>query len=135
MLSLFNHHKTKRTRPTLSEWSKLLQSEARRLSEIFIVIDALDECPETEGTRDNFLAEVLKLHQNARLLVTSRYIPTIESQFENATRLEICASDRDIGIYLESRIERENRLARHVKAAPDLKGVLISTVRRKAKGM
>lgn len=112
----------------------MLQSEVRRFSEVFIIIDALDECPESEDTRASFLAEIRTLHQNARL-VTSRHIPTIKSEFEKAARLEICASDEDVTTYLESRIERESRLARHVKAAPDLQATIISTIRQKAKGM
>jgi hypothetical protein len=58
-MSLYCHHneKQKETRPNLDELSKLLQSEVQRHSNVFIIIDALDECPEKES----FLAEIRKL--------------------------------------------------------------------------
>src|SRR5436190_10435295 len=43
--SLYDDNIKKQKRPTLSEWSKLLQLEIRSLSKVFIIIDALDECP------------------------------------------------------------------------------------------
>src|SRR5277367_1670749 len=42
--SLYKSHFSKRTHPTLSEYSTLLQSECRSFSKVVIVIDALDEC-------------------------------------------------------------------------------------------
>jgi hypothetical protein len=133
-MSLYHHHVKKRTRPTLSEWSKLLQSEVRRLSKVFIIIDALDECPESNGTRDSFLIEIRKLQPSIHLLVTSRHIPTI-SDFENAARVDVRASDKDVRRYLKDRIERERRLVRHVKADPTLQETIINTIVEKAKGM
>ena len=53
---LYRRHSKKQTRPTLGELSKLLQSEVRHISKVFIVIDALDECPESNRTRESFLA-------------------------------------------------------------------------------
>jgi hypothetical protein len=112
-----------------------LQSEVLRFSEVFIVVDALDECPESNDTRDSFIAEIRKLHPIVHLMVTSRDISTIEREFEAAARVEIRAIDSDVRRYLESRIGRERRLLRHVKADPDLHETIINTVVEKAKGM
>lgn len=133
--SLCNRHRKEGTRPTVGEWSKLIQSEVSRLSGLFIIIDALDECPESKGTRDSFLAEIRKLEQSTHLLVTSRHISSIEREFETASRLEIRATDEDVRRYVEGRINSEVRLKRHVKAAPDLESSITSTVVQKAKGM
>ncbi|KAI9770214.1 MAG: hypothetical protein M1839_003242 [Geoglossum umbratile] len=135
IVSLYHHHIEKRTRPTLVEWSKSLQSEVYRFSKVFIIIDALDECLESNGTRDSFLAEIKKLQPSVRLLVTSRYIPTIEYEFEKAARVEIRASDEDVRRYLEGRIERERRSVRHVRADLALQKTIIDTIVEKAKGM
>ena len=122
-------------RPTLAECANLLQSEVRGFSKIFIVIDALDECPESNGTRMSFLMEIRKLQPNIHLLVTSRYIPSIEREFEKAERVEIRASNEDIRRYLGGRIERGHRLVRHVRADPALHKTIINTIVEKAKGM
>jgi len=124
----------KRTRPTLSEWSKLLQSEVNHFSKVFILIDALDECPEGI-VREIFLDQILELQPSTQLFVTSRHCLTINREFESATRIEIYASDKDIRRYLGCRIEREHRLKRHVEADPLLRNQIINTIAEKAKGM
>jgi hypothetical protein len=132
--SLYHHHIKKRTRPTLEECSKLLQSEVRQLSKVFIILDALDECSESNGTRDSFLAEIQKL-PDIHLLITSRYILSIERVFGGAARVEIRASDEDIKRYLKGRIETEGRLARHVRPDPAFQEIIIGTIVERAKGM
>jgi hypothetical protein len=134
-VSLYRYHSKKQTRPTLNELSKLLQLEVRRISEVFIVIDALDECPESNGTRDSFVAEIRKLQPTTHLLITSRHISTIEREFEKAAQVEIRASDKDVRIYLEGRIESEGRLVRLVKADAALQATIANTIVENAKGM
>jgi ankyrin repeat domain-containing protein 50 len=113
----------------------VLQFEVRRPSKVFIVIDAIDECPESNGIRDSFLAEIRKLQPTIRLLITSRHIQTIEREFEKAARVEIRASDEDVRRYLERRIESEGRLVRLVKADPVLQTIIANTIVENAKGM
>ena len=108
VVSLYHRHSKKQTRPTLDELSKLLQLEVRRISKVFIIVDALDECPESNRTRKSFLAEIRKLQPTVHLLITSRHIPAIEREFETAAKIEIRASDEDVRKRLESRIESED---------------------------
>lgn len=135
IISLYRLHTQKQTRPTLGELSKLLQLELRRLSKVFIVIDALDECPESNRNREIFLTEIRKLQPTIHLLITSRHISTIEREFENEVRVEIRASDRDIRRYLEGRIESEGRLVRLVKTDSALQATIANTIVENAKGM
>ena len=134
-MSLYDHHSEKQERPTLGECSNLLQSEVGRFSRVFVITDALDERSEGNHTRGDFLAEIRKLQPSINLLVTSQHISTIEREFEMAARVEIFASDGDIRTYLESRIERERRLLRHVKADPGMRETIINAIAEKAKGM
>ena len=133
IVSLYNDHIKRNTAPTLAEWSKMLQSEARRVSKVFIIIDALDEC--SQGTRNTFLAEIQKLHPTIHLMVTSRHIGSIEPEFEKAVCVEICANEGDVRRYLEDRIEREPRLVRNVKGVPALQETVINAIVKSAKGM
>ncbi|KAH0562324.1 hypothetical protein GP486_002978 [Trichoglossum hirsutum] len=135
VISAYQIHSRNHTQPTLVEYSNLLRSEVLRFSKVFIAIDALDECSESDDTRDSLIAEIRKLDPIVRLLVTSRRISTIEREFKEAACVEIRASDGDVKRYLESRIDRERRLLRHVKADPDLRDTIIDTVAEKAKGM
>jgi hypothetical protein len=135
ILELYRRHRSRQTHPPLSEYSRLLQAELRHFSKIFIVIDALDECSEESRIREHFLAEVRKLLPMIRLLVTSRHIPDIERKFEGAARLEICARDKDIKRYLESRIESQLPLAGYVRTDPTLRSDILTTIVEKAHGM
>ena len=135
VVSLYHHHNMKQTRPTLDELSKLLQSEVRRISKVFIVIDALDECPEGNRTRESFLTEIRKLQPTIYLLVTSRHILAIEREFEQAARIDIYASGEDVKKYLKYRIESEGRLVRLVKPDPALQAAIVNTIVENAKGM
>ena len=135
IVSLYDYHIRNETRPALSELSKLLQLEVRRFSKVFILIDALDECPQSNGVRMSFLKEIQKLAPSIHLLVTSRHSSVIEREFEKAGHLEIRASDEDVRRYLECRIKMEHQLIRLVKTHPALQGNIISTIVEKAKGM
>jgi NACHT domain len=131
--SLYRCHIEEGTRPTLSKWSELLQLEVRRLSKVFIIVDALDEC--LESTRDSFLIEIRKLQPSIHLLVTSRHNIIIEPEFEKAARVEIRASDEDVKKYLKDRIESERQLVRQVRKDPALQETVINTIMENAKGM
>jgi len=95
-----------KTRPLLSEYSRLLKLELRQLSDIFLVIDALDECPEIddfgESRRDNLLAQITNLLESLHLLITARpHIQSVTDILRDAIEMEICARKDDIKIYLE----------------------------------
>jgi hypothetical protein len=134
IIALYRHHIDKQTRPMLTEYSKLLQPEVRRLSKVFIVVGALDECSESNGIR-GLLPEVKKLLPDIHLLVTSRYIGNIEREFDSVNRLEIRASNADVKNYLNAQIEGHPQLARHMKADPTLRNTILDTVIQKTSGM
>lgn len=135
IMSLYRHHVRNRSRPTLTEWSRLLQSEVRRSSTVLIVIDALDERLEEEDTSDNFLQELKRLQPFIHLFVTSRPNPVTEQEFEKAIHLKIHAHDSDVRRYLEQRIVRTPRLRRHVEKDPALQRNIINAIIEKSKGM
>jgi Cdc6-like AAA superfamily ATPase len=97
-----------RTRPSLEEILSALQSILTNYSSVYIVVDALDECQENDGTRSQLLAELRDLQCKAdmRLMVTSRFIPDIENEFRLALRLEVRASDEDVKRFVIGQIYR-----------------------------
>lgn len=106
--SLYKQHKEKRTRPSSDEISKSLQSVASTFSRVFIVVDALDECQTSGGCRQALLTEIFNLQTRTKtnLFATSRFIPEITNRFKGSTTLEIRADDKDVRLYLDSRISQ-----------------------------
>ncbi|KAI9830716.1 MAG: hypothetical protein M1819_005380 [Sarea resinae] len=135
IVSLYNRHLEKGTRPGLNDWSKLLRAEVGRFSMVFIAIDALDEIPESNGARDSFISEVESLQATVHLLFTSRHIQSIKHRFEEARRLEICAGDEDVKTYVDSRIDGERSLLCLVNSDPALRATIANIIVEKAQGM
>jgi hypothetical protein len=125
---LHEKHVNQGTRPSLIELSKLLRSDVMRFSKIFVVVDALDECPEANGFRKSFIGDLRALHPKVNLMVTSRFIDAIERDFEGTAQLEISAREEDIRIYVNNRVSLSPRLSRHVSRDPNLGQKIISTV-------
>ena len=126
-----NHNNS---RPTLIECTKLLYEAARCFSKVFIVIDALDECPEVNEVRSTLLYAIENLQSFASLLIMSRHIPNIASQLRNATRLEIKASDHDIKTYLE-RLRGLQNIDCPLSRERNLHVTIINTILEKVGGM
>lgn len=133
--SLYNKHIKKNTRPELGELVKALQSDIKSYSKVFIIADALDECPEDNSVRQHILAELRSLTAALNLMFTSRYLTAIEREFQVARRLDIQADDDDIRQYIRGRISGEHRLARHIRGDLALRDDIINTIVDKARGM
>ena len=133
--SCHKHHARYGTRPSLSEISRLLRSQVDKFDNVFIVIDALDECPELDQTRQAFLAEVRGLLPNIRLMATSRNIPSIENIFKHDTRLEIHAQDQDVRKFIESQMEHRDDLVDLLEGHDDVRSSITSKVLKKTNGM
>jgi hypothetical protein len=133
--ALYESHVRKGTRPSLNEFSKLLQTAVEGFSKVLIVIDALDEYPVTEGARGNLIAEIRKLQPRGSILVTSRDIPNIERELHDASHIEIRASGEDIKGYLREGISSSSDLTSYTKEDPQLYDVIITTITDRAQGM
>ena len=133
--SCHRQHTQRRTRPSLNEIVTLLRSQVEKFNKVFIVIDALDECPELGGTRKDFLSEVRSLVPTVRLMVTSRHDLAIESTFKHDTRLEIQAQDQDVRKYIESQMERRHELADLLNDHDDIRSEIIAVILSKTNGM
>jgi hypothetical protein len=106
--SLYSSYKDKRTRPSIDEILATLQSVANMYSRIFIIVDALDECQVSDGSRTRFLLGLSKLQTNSRasIFATSRFILEDNEVFKESMRLEIRASKQDVQRYLDANMWR-----------------------------
>jgi hypothetical protein len=96
--SLYDTHRSRRTRPSADELLSALRSVAAAYLKAFIIVDALDECQTTDDCRRRFLTEMLSLAAQfgVNFFATSRFIPEITEGFRGMTRLEVRASPDDV---------------------------------------
>ncbi|RYP10462.1 hypothetical protein DL764_000645 [Monosporascus ibericus] len=105
---LHNQHADRRTRPSLEEIISALRSVLTIYSSVYVVVDALDECAYKDGTRSQLLANLRDLQSKTdmRLMVTSRFIPEIETEFRSMPTLEVRASGTDVKRFVLGQIYR-----------------------------
>jgi len=122
--ALHSEHEKRKARPSLSDISTTIRSVFKDYPTVFIVVDALDECPDKH--RDDLLS-MLQHPQasNIRLMVTARPINTICEKFKNAIQLPIKAQGDDIKRLVEGQLPR---LAHCVSHSQALKQLVISTI-------
>ena len=131
----YQHHARFGTSASLVEVSRLLRSQVERFDVVFIVIDALDECPEFDQIRKSFLTEVRRLLPRIRLMVTSRQLPSIEGAFKLDTRLEIRAQDQDVRKFIQSQMGQRDELVDILEGHDDLQASITTILVEKTNGM
>jgi hypothetical protein len=133
---LHKKHIDRSTRPSLSEILQVLRSEIDDYSgsKVFIIVDALDECPEDNKIRGTILTELQALQSTVHLMVTSRPHVTVELD-PPCLIVDIRASDGDVLHYVDGRISCDQQLARHLKRRAALREDLRKTVVHNAQGM
>ncbi|KAJ7440551.1 ankyrin repeat domain-containing protein, partial [Mycena galericulata] len=107
--NLYKQHREKGTAPSLEEVVNVLSSCLKEFSQVFIIVDAIDECPEFQ--REILLKQLEAIGSNVNLMITSR--PNISpepSSFPNLEILDIQAAPEDIQKYINTQIKLSPRL-------------------------
>jgi Cdc6-like AAA superfamily ATPase len=132
--SLYDHHRLRGTKLTLCETLSALKSMLVHFSKVYIVIDALDECANQDGTRSELLefCRDFKEQTDLRLMVTSRHLPDITDELQGIPRLEVRASNADVKHYVAGKV---NQLARCVRHDDDLQELIKNKIVEAADGM
>lgn len=109
-------------RPSLDEIYSALRDVLAHYSTVYIVIDALDECKDHDGTRHQFLTKLqdLRVSQDIRLMVTSRFIPEIMDAFKDSPRLEVQASNDDVKHFVAGQTYRLSRCIQKSSALQEM---------------
>ncbi|KAI9839251.1 MAG: hypothetical protein M1819_003245 [Sarea resinae] len=136
LVTLYQQHSRKGTRPNADDILAILYSVLDDYSKVFIVVDALDECGNTDGSRNRLLSEMLRLQARtkaqAKLLATSRFIPDIVQAFEGCLSIEIRAQEEDVRQYLDSQM---SLLPSFVSRMPDLRDMIKAEIVKAVDGM
>jgi len=135
--TLYGRHRGKETKPTRAEYLELLKSLAKECSEVYIVIDALDECIDRNGRIiwRELITKLTGTVHNIRLLYTSRQIDDIAGILKKLTRIEIQATDEDLRTYVLEQVESKDDLADFCQDDSTLQENIVQAVVSKAQGM
>lgn len=135
VLLLYNSHIKYGTRPTSKQLKLALQELIVAYNKFFVVIDALDECAESEQDTLQFLSVLRSVGSNVHILCSSRTSTAFEGYFSPVDKLEILAREEDVELFLDSEISRHPGLSRHVRADPALRKDIITCINAECQGM
>ncbi|KAJ7814599.1 hypothetical protein B0H14DRAFT_2375859 [Mycena olivaceomarginata] len=134
MHRLYETHREQRTRPCLEETCSVLCSTVSKLSRVFIVVDALDECPEQQ--RDTLLRCLSALGRTVSLMLTSRPHINVEGIIPNNLGiLEIRANEDDMRRYIDAQMSKSSRLSKHIRNCPGLRAEIEGRIISRSGGM
>lgn len=121
-------------KPSADETFGALQSVIAEFSTTYVVVDALDESPNGDGTRHRFLGQLraLQAKSDVRLVFTSRFIPDIVDEFREAPTLEVRAHEEDVRRFVAGQIYR---LPKCIQRDAALRDMVQEKVTRAVDGM
>jgi Cdc6-like AAA superfamily ATPase len=133
------YDKPNRNLPEITMLEEILLSSTSQYDEVFLALDALDECPESEGARRNMLDGLERLSEkasNLRIFATSRELRDIRQCMDSLEAEVVTISSRpvdaDIGRYVAGELSRDRKLSR---LDEDTKTLIMETFARNADGM
>ncbi|KAJ7076757.1 hypothetical protein B0H15DRAFT_893114, partial [Mycena belliarum] len=132
--NLYKHHRARNTSPSVQDVAQILQIRIAQMSQLYLVIDALDEYPEQQRRA---LVDQLSmlLGPTTRLMITSRPHVEFRDIFPDLLAVEIRAADEDIISYIDKQIHLAPRLSKHVQGQPKLRDEIKSCIISHVDGM
>ncbi|KAF5716200.1 ankyrin repeat-containing protein [Fusarium globosum] len=133
IISFRDKYLEKRALPSDEERMSLIRSLSKRFRKTFILIDALDECP--EENRDAFLQLARDVEASAHLLITSRMNLDLTESFSNLTQITIAARSSDVETYLDAKMKANSRMRSFLARDKALRNDIINNLVKKTDGM
>lgn len=132
--TLHKRHADRRTHPSLDEIHTALNSVVNNYSKVYIIIDALDECTDSDGTRSDLLTILQNLQTkiDISLMATSRFDARIEHSFQGSPMLEVRACDSDVKRFVAGHLRR---LPKCVQRGPELRAEIQDRIVQAVDGM
>lgn len=133
---LYDTHKIRATtKLTADELVTLLRSIMGRFSQVYLVVDALDEYSDYMGSATSLLRELSRLQTGSCVatLATSRpNIPGIKAFFDGKTRLEISANEEDVKLVIRHAMPG---MPTCISNSEDLQELIVDEITKAVKGM
>lgn len=130
---------THRISPSAEVLEDVFSSAMRQYDDVFILLDALDECPADDDIREdvlNCLHQLTRDNPNLRLLCTSRTLLAIKDSMARlgayALSIDSELVDADISRYVRAELSRDRKLSR---LEEHTKSLIERTLTQEADGM
>jgi ribosomal protein S24E len=132
--TMYSKHKTAKTKPPTEDIRAALNTVIKLFSQVYLIVDALDEWQNTEGDRSSMINELLALQAmtHLNLFATSRPIGDVKQYFSGLPSVDISASQEDIALYVEG---HQNLLPEFVNQTPGLLETIKETLSEASQGM
>jgi len=132
---LYDKYHLRASLPSLNELLFLIEHEMKRFSKIWLIIDALDECPSHSGenTKEEFLRAIRQLPHTLNILITSRHRKDMTCGFDPVEEIEISMKDDDLENYVRRQVQKQSTYNQRL-AEVELSEITAS-ISRTAKGM
>jgi len=128
---LWDRHRAFGTSPTTDDLSTALYEISRLYERVYIVVDALDEC--SDEIRWAMMEKLQEIEPQVQLLVTSRFLESIDDELQGFERLEIKANKADLELFVDQHIRKNKNLQRIVQKSPimsdDIKNAVVATAK------
>ena len=130
----YQDHRENGTRPRLEEVLEMTASSMAPLSQIFLIVDALDELGNTGKVRQSFIQHLRQLQDlhHFNLMTTSREIPNLVLDFQQPRCIDLRANPGDIRKYVQGHI---GNLSSCVENNANLQETIASTIVDSVDGM
>jgi Cdc6-like AAA superfamily ATPase len=134
MRDMYDSHQRQGSRPSPEELLKVLKSVCFMYTAVYIIVDALDECSNGDGARDQLIDELcqLQISTSCHLLYTSSQIPEVMEKFQPHSVLDIRANEEDVRRFLIGQIPR---LPNCIRQDEQLKQEVLKQIAQKIDGM
>lgn len=133
--ALYNRLVSGAKKPTLEELYGVLLAVSKSFTQVFLIIDALDEC-DPDDQRKDLLPLFHRIGKSGvNLFLTSRQHPEdVQESFQNIAKIELSAKEEDIRIYVQQKIDGSSRARRLVRQGK-IEDKIISELVNCANGM
>ncbi|KAJ7706814.1 ankyrin repeat-containing domain protein [Mycena rosella] len=132
---LYEKHREQRTRSSLAEVDFILCSAISEMSNVFIIVDAVDEYPEQQRHALLRYLSALTAGSTVNLMLMSRPHLNLIPVVKNLQTLEIRATMDDIRRHVDAEIIKSPRLSRHIENRPQLREEIEDSVVLRSDGM
>lgn len=132
LLKLFEKEGKTAPKPSLENMKDIFHDLAGT-RDIYLIVDAVDECPLKGDSRDILLQQLSHLHGICNILLTSRPSVSISRYFGQYHTIEITANESDIDLYIAGHLS--SRLQSHIKKNLSLHQEITSIVKERAQNM
>ncbi|KAL3466857.1 hypothetical protein BJX64DRAFT_301306 [Aspergillus heterothallicus] len=122
--ALYQRHRKDGMNLHKGELFSCLQTVCKAYSQVYLIVDALDECSNSDGTRDAVISYLLDLQGSCNLEIAAR--------FEAVPTVEIRAIDADIKGFIQGHV---HEVSNCVRRNPQLADLIVTEVVASARGM